>query len=516
MILKKPYAMFIKYFKVFHFVLVFFLLFILHCSYSLYNFFRIYSIDYRSVMSSFSPTSFLNVVHFVVLVVVIVISGLLLAIMIYKDKPKKIYIYNLIIYILIFILYFLCDGVLEQTSSTVLDIKVSKAFRDLMLIAIFFQMASIFVTIVRATGFDIKHFDFGSDLQELDISDIDSEEIEVDLEFDQERFFRKVRKKYRNIKYVYFENKFIINIICSFILVIGISFFYIRNKSYSEYYKALEDFSIGSYTFNVLDSYLLDSDVNGNKLIDDGVILAARVRVKGYGNKLRLNSGMISLKAGDLLYNQYSDYVRSLSEMGTLYTKQYLTEDYVTYLFSFVLSNTQAKKRIYLKVNDLNSFVNGVSGAKSDYVRLKPIDLRGDNLGSYSKKLSGSLSFASSFLGNSSLTIDSFEVNNRFSRDYNYCYSSENCVLSKEYIIPKATGNYLKSLIKLSGDLTIDDNLNSSINDLYSLLNKFGFVNYKIDNEIYSKKISAEIFDSFNGFYYVEVPLEVKMHQRYH
>lgn len=510
MILKKPYAIFIKYFKIFHFILVFFLLFVLYRSYSLYNFFRIYSIDYRSVMSSFSSHDYLNIIHFVVLGVVIAISGLLLAIMIYKDKPKKIYIYNLLLYILIFILYLICDGVLDQASSTVLNIKISKAFRDLMLIAVIFQINSVFLTIIRATGFDIKHFDFGSDLQELDISERDSEEIEVDLEFDQERIFRNVRKNFRFFKYFYFEHKFIINIFCLIIIGIGVSFFLYRNKSYSEYYKLGEEFSVGNYTFTVLDSYLLDSDVKGNKLIDDGVILAVRVKIKGYGNKLRFNTGMVSLKAGDLFYNQYTGYARSLSEMGTLYTNQYLSVDYTTYMFNFVLSNDQAKRKTYLKINDFDSFINGVSGVKNDYVRLKPIDLRNEKINSFSKKMPGSLNFEGSFLGNSSLSIDSFEVNNRFSLDYNYCYSSDNCALSKEYIIPKATGNYLKSLIKLSGDFSVDDNLNSSVNDLYSLLNKFGYINYKIDDKAYSKKINTEIFNVSDNSYYIEVPYEVK------
>lgn len=71
MILRKPYALFIKYFKLLHVLIASFALLLLYRSYVIYNFFKNYSIDYRSVMSSFTPNDYLNTTHFVFITVVL-------------------------------------------------------------------------------------------------------------------------------------------------------------------------------------------------------------------------------------------------------------------------------------------------------------------------------------------------------------------------------------------------------------------------------------------------------------
>ena len=58
MILKKPYAIFIKYFRLLHFVLAIFIFLVLYRSSKIYNFFRVYSIDYRAVSNEISSYSF--------------------------------------------------------------------------------------------------------------------------------------------------------------------------------------------------------------------------------------------------------------------------------------------------------------------------------------------------------------------------------------------------------------------------------------------------------------------------
>ena len=60
MILRKPYAIFIKYFRLLHIVMASFVAFLLYKSYSIYNFFKLYSIDYRSVINNTISISFFN------------------------------------------------------------------------------------------------------------------------------------------------------------------------------------------------------------------------------------------------------------------------------------------------------------------------------------------------------------------------------------------------------------------------------------------------------------------------
>ena len=52
-------------------------------------------------------------------------------------------------------------------------------------------MISIVMYAFRATGFDIKKFDFAKDLEELDIETKDNEEFEVNLELETDKYQRK-------------------------------------------------------------------------------------------------------------------------------------------------------------------------------------------------------------------------------------------------------------------------------------------------------------------------------------
>ena len=509
MILRKPYAIFIKYFKLLHFVMASFIAFLLYKSYSIYNYFKIYSIDYRSVFNNSLSINFYN--YFSILFVIL-LTIIILAVMIYKDKPKKIYIYNLMLYIAVLIFYYLCGNTIDNSNTIILNIKVSKAFRDISLIACLFQLVSFILTVVRATGFDIKRFDFGEDLQQLDISEKDSEEIEVSLDFDKDEVRRGFKKRLRYFKYVYVENKFIINSVSIlFVFLIG-AFGYYRFSSYNKYYSEGKSFSVSGSTINVMDSYLLDTDVSGNKLVDDGVLVAIRVQIKSY-SKSSFNRGIMTLKIGDLIYGQNYQFAKALPDIGTAYANQELSSEFETYLFTFEVSNDQAKKNILLKFNDINSFVGGKVGAKNYYVKLKPKDLRKNVETIYNKKLGEKINFSDSILGSSSLLINSFDVNKSFKLNYKYCYRNDKCVDSIEYLSASASGNYFKILMKLSGILNIDNNINNGyIYDFRTFLNGFGVIHYKVDDVWHKKKISSESVKplaSKSNDYFIEVPYEV-------
>ena len=99
MILRKPYAVFIKYFKIMHIVISLFAALLLYRSYVLFGFFRTYSIDYRAALGDFTVDKYLNGLSFVFIVVVVIINVLLLSVMLYKKKPKLLYVFNLILFI---------------------------------------------------------------------------------------------------------------------------------------------------------------------------------------------------------------------------------------------------------------------------------------------------------------------------------------------------------------------------------------------------------------------------------
>ncbi len=513
MILRKPYAFFIKYFKFLHAVIAVVIAFLLYRSYALFNFFSIYVRDYSSALNDLLPSSLMNIYSFVLILTVISLIIILLSVMIYKKKPKALYIYSLLVYIIVIVLFGVTYPLLRNISVSILDLRVSSALRDFFLISVFLQVVCLIWYVIRATGFDIKKFDFGSDLQKLNIDEKDSEEIEVALEFDKNKASRQIRYKLRQFKYVYGENKFLINTIGIIFLIIIAFTIYLNVGVYTASYNQGTSFNASGMVINVKDSYLTQDDPLGSKLTDN-MIVAVKFDVKKQGDVDKsFNTGLVTLRVDGKSYSQNSDYANELYDLGTSYVNQKLTNEFKTYILAFVIPKEDAAKKMVLKLNDDVSYVKGEVGAKNIFVNLKPIDL--DDKGKTVENKLGELqSYDESILGNTSLEIDNYEISDKFKVDYKYCYATDKCIDSYEYLTPTATGNYFKSLMKVNGKFSIDSNVNSNqITNLNTFLNTFATLNYKIDDlwksrRLYTQNIKPKIGKDSN--IYIEIPYEIK------
>ena len=73
--------------------------------------------------------------------------------------------------------------------------------------------------IIRVLGFDIKKFNFTKDIQELNIEDIDSEEVEVNVNIDTKNIIRDINRRKRELGYWIKENLLFSIILISVILI---------------------------------------------------------------------------------------------------------------------------------------------------------------------------------------------------------------------------------------------------------------------------------------------------------
>ena len=504
MILRKPYAFFIKYFKWLHAIIAVLVALLLYRSFSIYNFFRAYVQDYSSALNEFSPRMLLSMYSFILVLSVIILIIILLSVMIYKKKPKALYI---------FVLYFIVYPYLRDVSAYLLDIRLSSALRDLFLIISVLQLVSLIWYGVRATGFDIKQFDFGSDLQKLDIDEKDSEEIEVSLEFDKNKVNRQVRNKIRQFRYVYGENKLIINTaLIIFAIVIAFTI-YMNIGVYTASYEQGESFSASGVVMNIRDSYLTQYGPSGNKITDD-MLVAIKFDIKKTGSVDKtLNTGLATLRVGGTSYGQNRDYAKEIYDLGTPYTGQSLNNEFQTYILAFLIPYEDADKAMTLKFNDNVSYVKGELGAKNIFVDLKPINLS-KNTGIIENKIGEEQNYNDSVLGDSTLLINKYEISDKFRVDYKYCYATDKCIDSYEYLTPTATGNYYKVLMKVDGSFSIDENLNSTeITNFNTFLNTFSTLNYKIGDvwksqKLYTQNIKPKV--GGDSGMYIEVPYEIK------
>ena len=102
MILRKPYALFIKYFKLLHVIMAVLILILLLRTFTLYRFFNTYLTSPEQALAAFTPESVLNIYSFLLAMFIVIVTIALLSVMIYKKKPKFLYIYNSIYIILLF------------------------------------------------------------------------------------------------------------------------------------------------------------------------------------------------------------------------------------------------------------------------------------------------------------------------------------------------------------------------------------------------------------------------------
>ena len=511
MILRKPYALFIKYFKIIHLIMALLIAILIYRTGILLSFFNTYLDDYRMATDGFVLGDVINIYSFFLVLIVIIATIIVMSVMFVKKKPKFLYIYNLAIYIGVIIFFIISYSVLKDINSAILDIRVSKALRDVSFMFIALEVLSFILVLIRATGFDVKKFDFGTDIQALEISEKDSEEIEVAVEFDKNKARRKLRRKIRDVWYTYVEHKFVFNLSAVILLIVTIFFIYFNTRIYTTNYGEDKYFSASGFSMNVTDSYIVHNDYSGNKISENTALIVTKFQIKrNYTSTKTLNTGLITLRIGNDSYGQTSLYNSSLADLGTGYVDQKLTDDYVSYFLVFAIPKDINLNDAKLKINDNVSYVNGQMGAKNIFINLDLQNIDEDTK-TFSNKLGETINFKDTILKDTKFTVNEVSISNRFKAIYNFCASQNNCYDSVEYITPTATGNYAKSLMKINGNLEIPNNVNiAGVSDLRSFLNMFATLEYEVNGvnkkiKINSQTIKPKVAKE-NNVYYIEIP----------
>ena len=93
MILRKPYAFFIKYFRVINLIMAIFMAILTYQTIVIGKFLTNYIKDY-SIGNNFAISNYINFYSFLMCILVIVLTIIVTSVMIVKKKPKKLYIFN--------------------------------------------------------------------------------------------------------------------------------------------------------------------------------------------------------------------------------------------------------------------------------------------------------------------------------------------------------------------------------------------------------------------------------------
>ena len=511
MILRKPYAFFIKHFKLIHLVLAVFAFYSIYKTKLLLDFFNEYSLATINVAGQDLITPLLPTLFQIIPILIIIFSIVVLVVMAYKKKPYLFYIITIIIYVYVIIITQVSKGTLNTLYTTLIDVRTIRLIRDLITIAFATQIFSLVIILVRATGFDVKKFDFKSDLKELNVSEEDREEVEVQINFDPNKKLRNIRKKIRYLKYGYKENRLFFNSIfivatISLVLVVILTVFngdkIIKQNVY---------FYGNNFTVKLTDSYLVNTDYKGRVIDDDYYYLLLKLEIKNNTNRtFGLDIATTKILIDNYTYTPTTKNSSRFFDFGKIYQNENIGQEFENKILVYEIPKELINDEIIFSFVDKNT-LDKDGNLASTKVLIEYQDLTGIS-SRETVNLTEDLSLEDSILSDYKININSFEVANSYKLEYNFCISNE-CYRSYEYLKSSITSNYDKVLLKINGSLVKQNNIDN-IYDLYDFIEYFGNLSYVIDGkrkvqniqfkEVKSKKVNQE------NTYYIEVLKEVE------
>ena len=507
MILKKPYAFFIRFFKLFHLIMFVFGSILLYRTSLIYGFLKEFVKSSPNVIGKDLVSPLFSTYMYIFIVVLLLVNILIIVILIRKDKPYMFYIFNILLYGFAFAMYLISRRVIGNLEVMLVAAKTTMAVRDITNLLKLFQTVSIVFYLVRATGFDIRKFDFARDLHDLDISPEDSEEYEVAVDFEGNVFLRKFKKIFREFKYYYKENKFLINIFSLlFIGIVGLFIYYGSNK-YNKIYDENVFFSADGYKIGILNSNIVSKDFQGSVLFDDSVLVVVKASMSGYSS---ISGSRAVLVVNNTQYYYSNNYSVSVSDLGNVYNNQVLSSDFSDYLFIYKIPKEFAYSDMYFRYVDEVEYKRGKTYVKSIDVKLSPVDVDNLSHSSYEYALGNEIDLNSSFSGYK-VNLNSFDISRRYVINYNSCIRSNECYDFREILNPSVR-DHDKVLLRLDGNIVFDNSING-VNNLYQLISKFGSIDYVYNGNTYSEMLDFNLVNSNKSdeknVYYIEVDKEI-------
>lgn len=513
MIIKKPYAFLIKKFRWIHGILFAMLVFLAVKSINIYTFFSDYATNHYYVMSSMLASEYIDLTLFVVTILAVLVSALIYFILSLKNKDRKTYVFLCLYYIILFVYFIYMLSIFQNLQSKSLGIETVRAIRDISVIVSLPQIVFLFIICGRTLGFNLKQFDFKKDLEEMQIDTKDYEEVEVEFGKNNYKTARFLRKTLRLTKYFILENKFIVTILASIIVLATSLAIFVNIKIYNVSYNENVEILANNVYYTVMSSYVTDKDINDNVITKDKkyVLIKIKANNKTTTNynlyretfRLELNNTMLIPTFG--LDNKFIDVGKTYSpfEIKSGETKEFI--------IVFELDNSVNQSEFILKIKnyDYGNFTTLESEYKDINIVPKYIDHDDD----YGKLyLPIRLNLEETMLGKTNIVLNSYEIATTFKEKYEYCIEENNCMINTYIVKPISTGKGNLSVLKLRGTLDLDEDLymNKYITNLGDLLSYFGKISYRYRGKYKTAsitKIPTKL--KTDEYSYVEVPSEL-------
>ena len=513
MILRKPYKILIKNFKLIHLILTILMVYIVYRFSRIIHFFDVAISSYTGVLSTNPTAALFDIYIYLAVFFIILLSIIIIFLLFMKQKSIKLYIGTIVVYLVSFIVISYAYNTIGNMEIKIVDIKILRNTRDILMMVSFAQVIEIIFYGIRAMGFDIKKFNFKEDLKEFDIVASDNEEFELNINVDVNKAQRHVNKGKRYLRYFYVENRYLFFFISSICVCFLCLIFYLSLGVYNKKYTQTDFFSTRDFLMSINNAYITNQDYNGNVISDNKAFVVLDITLKTNGSKEKqINLARPELVVGYNIYHHNILYSDQFVDIGTVYNDEYIGSDFVKYLLVYPIDKSDINKKITFRYVDDTSITS--TEAKTINVKINPRNL--DEIKETKNyNLNDTIDFSDSILGNTKLTINSATIASEFTLNYNFCVTDSECYPSVEILKPAVVNNYDKTLIKFDSQIIWGDNTaKGKTTNLFKFIDLYGTFKYVINNseknDITSLKQVNSVRVNENNIYYVEAIKEIE------
>ena len=462
MVFKKPYAFLIKNFKIIHILLSLIILFIVIQYSRISSFFGDYVSSLVRGNVSLPPIE-INILLFLAIIIVIIFNLLMFLLMQNKKKPTIFYMLALGYYSVMLVAVLYAASIFSSLETTQLTQQAARVNRDVFLMISFPQFYFLIMSVVRGVGFDVKKFDFGKDLQELEIDAKDSEEFEFVLGTDTYVYKRKLRRTLREMKYYFFENKLIILGILGAIVGIVLIFYLVNTTFINRVYRSGTKATIGNFTYRLNSAFVTEYDYNGRIIKEGSKYVIVNMNVTNNHPTLarEIDRLTLYLNFGDTNVYHQSSPRSNFIDIGRAYINESInsrtSRDIV---FIFEINNRETTRNFILKILD-NIETGPDNQPIYNYVdyRISARDInRLPTRREY--ELNRTVVLGDIIFGKSTLKITDVQISNRYEFKHELC-TDQQCRTVTDILAPENA--IINDLLIITYELDIDERI--SFND---------------------------------------------------
>ena len=514
MILRKPYAFLIKHFRLLHAIITVCMVYLTYRTYKIYSYLSDYIRSGSLKVEKVDIDLIFNKTMFILPIVILLVLLILLIVMIRKHKPKTFYFANIIVYSVTLAIYLYIQTNLNEMQFVIVSSQLVKLLKDFSEMVIIAQLITSALCLIRAIGLDLNKFDFNKDLLELDIDDVDNEEFEVSVEVESSDVTRVFKRRMRFLRYFYVENRTKIRLLLVLVVVltgitIGLNF-----VKRTDVLKQHKPFTVGRMTASVTNAYLIKNDYLGNSIFEKDTRRLIVITLKARSTKKNdtINTAKTVLVIGKNTYYPTTEYNKEISDLGTVYANQKLTNEYKSYTLVYEVPKSEVERTIRFKF--LSSIDTSKKKAQASYVS---INLHLNNIDKITnvedREIGKIVKLNNEVLKKTVLRIDNMKIDDTFVNKYLFCLEEEECINSVEYIVPTLNSTQDKKVLQIDAKFVLDEEIENPLaTNLGTLISNFAKISYVLDGKAYTVNSLENLKYSKSpkdNIAYFEVPKEI-------